>query len=152
MFKNIKNIIEFKNIKNILLDVYREYDIPGKFSKIFNTNFKIDKAGRLYAIIHPTDFGDLIYNYDINSTNINNFVSKMIMDRIMACETVTQGANIFDMLVLDIQLIDEKNNIYLIIFKPYNFDDFEKSRIKIIKKSIIYILLGIIVGIGIILI
>ncbi len=141
-----RDIFEFLSIRKILKKVYKDDLIPEKLSKVFNTKFKVDNIGRLYTIIHPKDFGDIVYNYDNGSMNSNSFMYKMIMDRMIACETITQGANIFDLLSMEIKLVSEVDNIYLIIFKPYNFDDFEKSIKKLSLYSIL-VLLATITGI-----
>ncbi len=134
MFKHITNILEFWKVKKILLEVYEEAKIPEKFSQIYNTTFKVDKAGRIYGVIHPKDFGDsMIYSYNTNNMNIDDYMYKCIMDRVIACETVTKDATIFDIMGMEVQIIDRINNIYLLIFKPYNFDEYSESRLFWIK-------------------
>ncbi len=155
LWNSLVCVIEFIKIKNILKKVYRTEGIREKFSKIFNIEFKKDWVSRLYGIITPQDFPDnMIYGFNTSSISPWEHIVKMISDRLLACDVVMQDSSILDLLSFEVKELDRNRNIYLLIFKPYNYDEFIyyiKYIWSSIKKLLIYvILISLLVWLGIV--
>lgn len=120
----------FLNIKytKILNKVYETENILPNLSELFNTTFKKDWIGRLYAVINPNllgedfDINTIIYEYGDNGLNNNAFVERWIMQRLNIAQSFIQVNNLFDLLTYDIKKLDEYDN-FLFIIEPITLRD-----------------------------
>jgi hypothetical protein len=120
----------FLNIKytKILNKVYETENILPNLSELFNTTFKKDWIGRLYAVINPNllgedfDINTIIYEYGDNGLNNKAFVERWIMQRLNIAQSFIQVNNLFDLLTYDIKKLDEYDN-FLFIIEPITLQD-----------------------------
>lgn len=120
----------FLNIKytKILNKVYETENILPNLSELFNTTFKKDWIGRLYAVINPNllgedfDINTIIYEYGNNGLNNNAFVERWIMQRLNIAQSFIQVNNLFDLLTYDIKKLDEYDN-FLFVIEPITLQD-----------------------------
>lgn len=120
----------FLNIKytKILNKVYETENILPNLSELFNTTFKKDWIGRLYAVINPNllgedyDINTIIYEYGDNGLNNNAFVERWIMQRLNIAQSFIQVNNLFDLLTYDIKKLDEYDN-FLFVIEPITLRD-----------------------------
>lgn len=120
----------FLNIKytKILNKVYETENILPNLSELFNTTFKKDWIGRLYAVINPNllgedfDINTIIYEYGDKGLNNNVFVERWIMQRLNIAQSFIQVNNLFDLLTYDIKKLDEYDN-FLFVIEPITLQD-----------------------------
>lgn len=119
-------IINIKYTK-LLKRIYKDEDLLNKFSKLFETEFRIDWVGRLYAVINPSisEFNTQIFEYGENGFSNNAYVEHYIMQRLNAVKDFIMANNLFDLLTYDIKRLDNHDN-YLFVIKPITFDDCAK--------------------------
>lgn len=147
----IKNLINYIKIKRIIKSVIKEENLLENLSALFSSEnykvkFKQDWIGRIYAVLNPVvqDPQSRIFEYDTNGTNINSFVEKWVMERMLIADNFIKNHDLFDILIYNIKQLDNDYN-FLFILTPTVWYDFWKS-----TKTCIFIVLSIIV-IGIIL-
>jgi hypothetical protein len=128
-----RDIIEYFKIKRIVDAVIKEEDLLNNFSHLFSTenyevNFKTDWISRIYAVVNPIvqDPQSRIFEYDEKGTNLNSFVSKWVIEHMIAADTFVKNHELFDILVYDCKQIDDNYN-FLITLTPITWFDLQKS-------------------------
>lgn len=140
------------NIKytRLIKNVYKDESLIQKFSQLFNSEFRMDWVGRIYAVLNPNivddkmDYNTQIFEYGENGLTNEPYVEKWIMTKFNIIRDFVMANNLFDLLTYEIKKLDEYDN-YLLIIKPLTFDDCMKW----VKWFVIE--LGVILLIGIIL-
>lgn len=128
IYRFIKYLILNIKYTKILNKVYKDENIINNLSGLFNTNFKIDWIGRLYAVINPNLIGEefdvntIIYEYGEDGLNKDAFVERWIMTKLNVAQSFIQANNLFDLLTYEIKKIDEYDN-YLFIIQPITLED-----------------------------
>lgn len=140
------------NIKytRLIKNVYKDESLIQKFSQLFNSEFRMDWVGRIYAVLNPNivddkmDYNTQIFEYGENGLTNEPYVEKWIMTKFNIIRDFVMANNLFDLLTYEIKKLDEYDN-YLLIIKPLTFDDCMKW----VKWFVIE--LGVVLLIGIIL-
>lgn len=128
VYRFIKYLIINIKYTRLLRKIYRDEMMLEKLSQLFNTKFKIDWIGRIYAVINPNlidgnyDINTMIFEYDENGLNNNEFVVRNIMLKLNLVKNFIQANNLFDLLTYEIKKIDEYGN-YLFIISPISLPD-----------------------------
>lgn len=129
----IKNLINYIKIKKIIRKVIKEENLLDNLSALFSSdnykvNFKQDWIGRIYAVLNPVvqDPQSRIFEYDTNGVNLNSFVEKWIMERMLIADTFVKNHDLFDILIYDIKQIDGDYN-FLFTLTPIVWHNFWKS-------------------------
>ena len=53
LYKFVKNLIIHLKYKRLIEQVYKDEDLINKFSQLFNSEFRMDYVGRMYAVLNP---------------------------------------------------------------------------------------------------
>ena len=139
------------NIKytRLIKNVYKDESLIQKFSQLFNSEFRMDWVGRIYAVLNPNivddkmDYNTQIFEYGENGLTNEPYVEKWIMTKFNIIRDFVMANNLFDLLTYEIKKLDEYDN-YLLIIKPLTFDDCMKwVKLFVIELSVI-LLIGII--------
>ena len=129
MFNSIINHIKYTKILN---EAYKEEDLLDNLSKLFNTEFKKDWVGRVYAVLNPFikdgvyDATAPAYEYTEMGVRDDAFVKSWMMERMMVAERFIHINNLFDILIYDLKPIDKMGN-YLLILRPITYYSFWNS-------------------------
>lgn len=118
------------NIKytRLIKNVYKDESLIQKFSQLFNSEFRMDWVGRIYAVLNPNivddkmDYNTQIFEYGENGLTNEPYVEKWIMTKFNIIRDFVMANNLFDLLTYEIKKLDEYDN-YLLIIKPLTFDD-----------------------------
>lgn len=105
-----------------------------QFSSLYGVPFKIDHAGRMYAVVNPAlqniqkDGSTQIFEFDGNGLSDKTYISQWVMTKLVAVEKLITAHNLLDVLTFDIReiLIDgQPSGSYAIIFTPVGFKEFD---------------------------
>ena len=130
-YKFIKNLILNIKYTKLLKQIYKDEKLLEKFSKLFNTEFRIDWVGRVYTVINPNiiddklDVNTQIFEYGENGFSNEPYIEKYIMTKFNLIKDFVMANNLFDLLTYEIKKIDEYDN-YLFVIKPITFDECKK--------------------------
>lgn len=128
IYNFIKNLILNIKYTKLLKRIYDDENLLLKFSKLFNTEFKIDWVGRIYTVINPNilneklDVNTQIFEYGENGLTNEPYIEKWIMTRFNLIKDFIMANNLFDLLTYEIKKLDEYDN-YLFVIKPITFDE-----------------------------
>lgn len=152
IYKFFKNWILNVRYSRILKKVYDEENVLQNLSQLFDgANFKIDRIGRVYAILNPNikngkyDPDSQIFEYGDEGLNNDTYVEKWIMERLNVASQFIRANNLFELLTYTIERKDNYGN-YLFIFKPITLEDHLKS-----TRNFLILLLSIAVAAAVIL-
>lgn len=105
---------------------YKEDELISKLSYVFGVQFRIDRAGRLYAVINPA-IRDGKYDpsqaleYTESGYDNTEHAKKWIMERLILIDNFIKANNLFDLLTYDIRAIDQNQN-YLLVLSPITWE------------------------------
>lgn len=131
IYKFIKNLILNIKYTRLLKRIYKDENLLDNFSKLFDTEFRLDWVGRMYAVINPNiindelDVNTQIFEYGQNGLTNKPYIEKWIMTKFNLAEKFIMANNLFELLTYEIVKLDEYDN-YLFIVKPITFDDCKK--------------------------
>lgn len=128
LYNFIKYLIMNIKYTRIIKKVYKDEGLITKFSQLFDSEFRMDWVGRIYAVLNPNivndkmDYNTQIFEYGENGLTNEPYVEKWIMTKFNLIRDFVMANNLFDLLTYEIKKIDEYDN-YLLIIKPLTFDD-----------------------------
>lgn len=161
MFEGIKNIFTYLSLKKELMNDYREENLIERFSELYKVPFKVDNAGRLYAIINPlllnirNNSSSQIYEYTSEGMTDTTYIKQWVFTNLMAIEKMFAAENLLDVLLFDIQPIlnnGTPTGNYLITFTPRGFHEYDKARrtiLTVLKITGTVSLVGVLILLGI---
>lgn len=127
----IKDIIYYKKYRKILRSVYDDKSLRfiQALNASFGVEFKRDKEDRLYTVINPyiqkmsegDDGNNIIYD-----GNNKPMVEKWVMDNFVLIDNIIHANELFDLVSVDIQKIDDDLN-YLLIIQNALYNDYKKA-------------------------
>lgn len=112
----------------LIKHVYEDENLLIKFSQMFNSEFRIDWVGRIYAVLNPNiidekmDYNTQIFEYGENGLTNEPYIEKWIMTKFNVIRNFVMANNLFDLLTYEIKRLDDYDN-YLLVIKPITFDD-----------------------------
>lgn len=131
LYKFIKYLIMNIKYTRIIKNVYENEGLIPKFSQMFDTEFRVDWVGRVYAVLNPNivdnkmDYNTQIFEYGENGLTNEPYVEKWIMTKFNLIRDFVMANNLFDILTYELKKLDDYDN-YLFIIKPITFDDCQK--------------------------
>lgn len=144
-----KSIYLHWKYNRILKKVYKECNIPGSMSQLLGVPVRVDWVNRLYMILNPLVLNNKEQIYEWTESGLNNdeFVKQWLLERLVVMDKFIKVNNLFDLLSLKMEKIDDYGN-YLIILEPITWYDFKKSVKKLLYAlpiiPILYIIFSII--------
>lgn len=149
IYNFFKNLILHLKYKRIIENVYKDENLIIKFSQLFNTEFKMDYVGRLYAVLNPNinndkfDVSTQIFEYNEDGLTNIAYVEKWIMTKFNVIKDFVMANNLFDLLTYRIEKIDDYDN-YLFVIEPITFEECKKwTKIFGITYSIIAVIIAV---------
>ena len=141
-----KSVKMHRKYSKILKKIYKDENIIENLSALFGVRFKIDKIGRIYAVINPNIAGDKysattqIFEYNENGLDNTTYVEKWIMERMNIASRFIRANNLFDLLTYKIERIDEYDN-FLFVMQPITLHEAIKNikRFSILTMSLVFI-------------
>lgn len=123
-----KSIYLHLKYNRILKRVYKEFNIPDSMSQLLNVPVRVDWVNRLYMVLNPMtmDTQDQIYEITETGPNSDEFVKHWLMERLTIMDKFIKVNNLFDILTLKMEKLDQYGN-YLVILEPITWYDFKKS-------------------------
>lgn len=125
--------------KRLLENIYREEHILYNLKNIYKVPVRKDWVSRLYFVINPhvhIDPNDLIFESTSDGYSIDMMIEKWLMDRLVIANEFIKNKLLFDLLLVDIRILDEYDN-FLIIFEPTLLKEFKKN-----TRNFLWLLLG----------
>ena len=141
----IKNLISHIKMCKVIKEIIESEDLLKNFSALFSTDnykvtFKQDWVGRIYAVVNPVvqDPQARIFEYDANGMNLNSFISKWVIEHMIAADNFVKNHQLFDILTYELKPVeDDEDYNFLITLTPITWFDLQKS-----LKRFLWVMLG----------
>lgn len=137
----IRDIYLHLKYSRILSKVYKSENILQNMSELLGFPVRKDYVNRIYSVVNPLLIkqDDKIYELTDGGLNEDMFIHKWLMDHMLVANNFIQAKNLFDLLYLRIDKIDNYHN-YLFVLEPVTLKNFLTS-LKILGGLIILIVL-----------
>lgn len=147
----IKDIYNYCRVAKEVKGLCKE-GLLNQFSQLYGVPFKIDHAGRIYAVVNPAlqniqaDGSSQIFEFGENGLSDRTYISQWVMLKLTAVEKLMTAHNLLDVLTFDIReiLIDgQPSGSYAVIFSPVGFKEFDHGWKNLAWTSLCAILSGV---------
>lgn len=116
---------------HLIRSIYKNEGVIKKLSELLGTQFDIDWAGRLYAVINPAirdghfDAESAYAAYKGGSIDTQEWVNQAFGERLVQLHDFIISKDLFDMVTYTIRELISKN--YLVILSPFTHEHIRKA-------------------------
>lgn len=131
LYNFIKHLYLCIKYNKLVQKIYKDENLLVNLSYLFQSRFRRDWIGRVYAVLNPFIVNDevqtntQILEYGIDGLSDKSWVDKWVMDKMIIAQRFIQANNLFDLLTYEIKKVDDYN--HLLIIQPLINLDFKKS-------------------------